>query len=124
MTRKNEKQKPWTHTEEKKLIALRKEGAGAVTIAEVLGRKVSAVETRISRLKLPRANKKPVLPEPVRPAAPKRHPMASVAFGTLKTMSDLSADECRFPVRDTNMFCGARTECGPYCKAHASICYV
>lgn len=121
MTRKNEKQKLWTPADEKILLHLRVEGASAVTIAEVLGRKVSAIETKIARLKLPRANKKPA-PPVERPTAPKRHPHSSIAYGTPKPMLDLRERECRFFV-DGQGFCAAACE-GPYCTAHAKICYV
>jgi len=121
MTAKNQKQKPWTHADEKKLAHLRAEGASAVTIAEVLGRKLPAVQTKIARLKLPRANKKPA-PPIERPSAPKRHPHSAIAYGTPKPMLDLREKECRFFV-DGQGFCAASCE-GPYCPAHAKICYV
>lgn len=123
MTRKNEKQKMWTHADEKKLIHMRTvEGASAKSIAAALGRKISAVETRISRLKLKKAITVDAWSPDKRPSPPKRHPLASVSFGVAKDLVDIKEGECRFPVHGTNKFCAAACK-GTYCEDHASICY-
>lgn len=131
MTKKGNRTIYWSEAEDARLRQARANGLTVTTIAKVMFRSESSINTRIKRLGLAKVLKKSNKAlkcgvygsgyDP-RPKVVKRPEEAFIAYGTPKMMLELGPMECRFHVEDKG-FCAAKCG-GRYCHDHERICYV
>jgi len=126
----------WTDELIEQLKALWAEGLTTGDIGKKLGISKNAVVGKAHRLGL-KGRPSPIKREasgsdstsPETPAAKPRAKAKAVEPKKIKSLVDLSAHTCRWPIGDPKEpnfhFCGANAMAGkPYCAEHAAIAYV
>jgi len=131
---------------DKRIVALWKAGNSGSEIAEMIGSTRGAIIGKIFRLRKmgvdvekPRPPKPQLLSDPETPKAPEKPkkyrtrkiyypPKKQPNYGDYLTLMQLKMSSCRYIVRicddGERLYCGQDQVRGPYCNAHAEICYI
>ena len=93
-------------------------------IASVLGRSITAITLKLSKLNLSRKNSKRWRPLPTTPIKVPRQPTTIKEPASLNVnIIDLEANECKFATSESPYtFCGHQTDGGPWCDHHKQRC--
>jgi len=117
--------KPWTDEEDAQLSKLLKIGHTYEEIAKIMGRERNAIAGRNHRKRIKVSKHKRTIPPSVAWSAikVKRPDEVYIIYGEGKSLLDLQANECKFKVEGTELFCAKKCN-GNYCKDHKRICHL